>query len=80
MPSFVASNVVLRAEILWSMEVIMSHYSYKSCEDAGVLFRTMFPDSAVAQKVTCGERKTNYLICYGLATHFNNCVGHMNQG
>ena len=41
--------------------MIMSHYSYKSCDDVGELFRTMFPDSAVAQKFTFGERLARVL-------------------
>ena len=45
----------LRAEILWAMKVIKSHY-YRSCSDIGQLFATMFPDSDTAQRFSCGEK------------------------
>lgn len=31
--NYVASNETLAAEVLWALKVILSHYSYKSCED-----------------------------------------------
>lgn len=38
-------NKVLRAEILWALKIMNSHYSFKSCEDTSHLFATMFRDS-----------------------------------
>ena len=34
----------------------------------------MFPDSQIAAKFTCGSRKTSYLLCFGLATHFKEML------
>ena len=30
----------------------------------------MFPDSTIAQKMTCGPTKLSYLICFGIAPYF----------
>jgi hypothetical protein len=34
----------------------------------------MFPDSEIAKKFTCGEKKCAYLACYGLAPHFSDLM------
>ena len=68
--SYVSRQDILRAEILWTMKLCASHYSYKSSDDASRLFAAMFPDSAISTKFTCGERKSNYLMCHGLAPYF----------
>ena len=65
----VTKTETLRAEIIWSMKCITSHYSYKSCEDINAIFHTMFPDSSVAEKFTCGERKCAYLCTFGIAPY-----------
>ena len=65
--SFVASTDCLTAEVLWVMNSICCHYSYKSQEATSQLFSRIFPDSAIARKFSCGECKTAYLACFGLA-------------
>ncbi|KAK0143227.1 hypothetical protein N1851_018653 [Merluccius polli] len=60
----------LRAEVLWALKVANSHYSFKSCEDVTKLFSAMFPDSQLAGKFACGERKCAYLCTFGLAPYF----------
>jgi len=59
-----------RAEVLWTMKVVTSHYSYNSCTDVEKLFQNMFPDSDIAKKFTCGEKKCSYILCHGLAPYF----------
>ncbi|CAH3149087.1 unnamed protein product [Pocillopora meandrina] len=68
--NYVASNETLAAEVLWALKVILSHYSYKSCEDIPELFKRMFPDSQIASKFSCGEKKCAYLACFGIAPYF----------
>jgi hypothetical protein len=63
-----------KAEVLWAMKCVHSHYSYNSCTDIKELFINMFPDSNIAQTFTCGERKCSYLCCFGLAPHFKSLV------
>jgi hypothetical protein len=64
------NNEVLAAEILWALKTVSSHYSYKSCEDTRLIFQRMFPDSDIAARFTCGERKCAYLSVFGLGPHF----------
>ena len=52
---------VLSAEIYWALNTAEKHYSFKSSEQTGKLFQAMFPDSAIAKKFACGDRKCNYL-------------------
>ncbi|KXJ15401.1 hypothetical protein AC249_AIPGENE10254 [Exaiptasia diaphana] len=34
----------------------------------------MFPDSVIASKFTCGEKKTAYMCVFGLAEHFSRLL------
>ena len=52
---------MLSAEILWTLQTISAHYSYKSNENVGKMFQAMFSDSVIASKFACGEKKTAYL-------------------
>ena len=52
------------------VKVANSHYSLKSSEDAGPLFKRMFPDSRIAKEFTCGETKCAYVLVHGLAPYF----------
>ena len=68
--SLLGSNATLQAEICWTLKVITSHYSLKSCEDISSVFKFMFPDSETAKHFACGERKAAYLATFGIAPHF----------
>ena len=70
----VTHDETLKAEILWALKVIMSHYSYKSCEGTSKLFQAMFPDSRIASQFSCGENKCAYLVCFGLSPHFKQLL------
>ena len=59
-----------KAEILWALKTVMSYFSYNSATDITDVFRAMFPDSAIAQKINCGSTKLSYLICFGIAPYF----------
>ena len=67
-------NDVLSAEILWTLQTISAHYSYKSNENVRKIFQAMFPDSVIASKFACGEKKTAYLCTFGLAKHFKELL------
>ena len=73
MEKSVTRDETLKAEILWALKVIMSHYSYKSCEGTSKLFQAMFPDR-IASQFSYGEKKCAYLICFGLAPHFEQLL------
>ena len=59
--SHVTTNEHWRAEVLWAMKVVSSHYSYVSCTDSDHLFQLMFPDSAIAKSFHCGEKKQCFM-------------------
>ena len=65
---FKKSNVTSRdSEIRWTLKVIVSHYSYNSCQNISDLFKAMFPDSAIAAQFKLGRSKCSYLINYGIS-------------
>ena len=67
----VVTGDVIRAEVLWTLKVVMCHYSFNSCNDISATFRAMFPDSGIAKTFTCGATKCAYLTCFGLAPYFH---------
>ena len=66
----VSSGDVLRAEVLWSIKVVLSHFSVNSCTGMPELFRSMFPDSSIAKEFKIYKTKCSYIICFGLAPYF----------
>ena len=59
-----------KAEILWALKCVMSHFSFNSSTDITDIFKAMFSDSAIAQKMKFGPNKLSYLICFGIAPYF----------
>lgn len=49
-------DLVTGAEILWTLKVITSHYSYKSFSQTNELFKRMFPDSKRKSVLMWGEQ------------------------
>ena len=74
MKAFTTYEIVKKAEILQSIKSVMAHFSFSASDDIGDLFKKMFPDSEIASKFACGETKTNYLLCFGVAPFFEEKV------
>lgn len=72
--NFCNGKEVLSAEIYWALHVTDKHYSFKSCDTVGDLFRNMFPDSAVASRFSCGEKKCAYLSTFGIRPYFQSLL------
>lgn len=64
----------LKAEILWSVEVVASNYSYRSCEDKSVLFSSIFPDGKIASQFQLGKTKCAYMITFGIAPYVSELL------
>ena len=64
---FTLNQRALDAEIRWCLRMVSCHGSYNSCTDLGDTFKTMFPDSHIAQQFTLGKTKSRYTIIYGIA-------------
>ena len=56
---------VSQAEILWALKSVQNAFSYKDSDDVSELFRTMFPDSKIAQKFSIQHSKMSY-VTYGM--------------
>ena len=48
MKMYVTGESVVKAEILWAVKSVMSHFSFRASSDISGLFQNMFPDSAIA--------------------------------
>ena len=64
----------LKAETLWVLRTINSNNSFHENENITASFAKMFPDSAIAQNMSCGETKTMYVACHGIAPYFKKLV------
>ncbi|XP_048580627.1 uncharacterized protein LOC116610226 [Nematostella vectensis] len=69
---YVTKDETLKAEVLWAIKVLMSHYSCNSSAGTDKLFSNMFPDSVIAKQFQCGATKCSYLICFGIAPFFHD--------
>ena len=65
---------VTKAEVLWALKVVEDDSSFASFDDMQCLFRSMFPDSKIAQEYRCGTTKVRYLVTYGLAPYFEELL------
>ena len=73
---FIVSANVLNAEIKWSLKVVMSYFSFCSCERIGNLFAGMFSDSETAKKYSLGRTKCSYFVKFDIAPHFKTMLFH----
>ena len=64
----------LRAEILWILKVVTSHFSLRSCLGLNELFRIMFLDSKIASSFQLSKTNCSYFINYELAPHFKELL------
>ena len=62
MSKFTLTQEQHKAELLWALKSVMSHFSYNSSQDIGDVFRAKYPDSKIAQQWSCGATKLSFLI------------------
>ncbi|GBN95337.1 hypothetical protein AVEN_133852-1, partial [Araneus ventricosus] len=67
-------NDVLDVEILWTLKTVKNHGSYKVNEDIEKMLHRMFPDSAIASKILCTEKKTAYYAAFGITPYLENLL------
>lgn len=60
MQTFVTPNKVTEAEILWCLHCVTEHSSFRSNARTVSLFKLMFPDSNIAQKMSLQRTKIAY--------------------
>ncbi|KAH8038463.1 hypothetical protein HPB51_001636 [Rhipicephalus microplus] len=69
---FLVKKCVTKAEVVWCLNTIATHGSFRSAAASVALFPIMFPTCDVAKKLQLGKDKVGYTICYGIAPHFRN--------
>ena len=65
-----AKQLATKAEIMWSIDVVLSNYSFNSISNKSDLFCIMLPDSKLVENFSCGNTKCSYVVCFGLAPYF----------
>ena len=63
-----------KAEILWLLKSTSAGYSNNSCVNNAELFRSMFPDSKIAQSFKLGSTKLKHLTNFGIAPHYKSVL------
>ena len=74
LPKLVLRKEQHKAEILWALKSIISHFSLNSAQDIMEIFKAMFPDSNIAQGMSCEPTKLSYLITFGIAPYFKQLL------
>ena len=59
----------LTAETMWGFNMIHNDYSFLSNMDNSFVFKTMFPDSDIAQSFLIAETKSMYATTYGMTPY-----------
>jgi hypothetical protein len=70
MNNYVIKDDVTKAEIRWAINCVTKHQSYRSCDGVADLFRSMFPDSSIANQFSMGRDKITYYVVFGLSPFF----------
>ena len=55
--SIIASTAVAHAEICWALKIVLLKYSKSSSDDTVQLLKVMFPNSKVAESLSCAKNK-----------------------
>ena len=66
----VVTEAATGAEIRWCPKYVVSSCSFRSCDGLADLFRSMFPDSTIAEKFCLQKGEWAYFINNGIAPHF----------
>ncbi|CAM1302006.1 Uncharacterised protein at_DN0499 [Pycnogonum litorale] len=72
--SYFNKNETLNAEIWNCVKCVECNQSFSSNSDACFFYEKMFKDSNIAKSMKCGETKSMYISCYGLAPYFRSLL------
>ena len=67
-------EVVLKAELIWCLDVVQSKYLFRSSDNKSPQFAYMFPDSKITKDFSFGRTKCGYLVTHSLAPHFKKLL------
>ena len=68
---YICKDDVVKAEVLWALKVIESHFSYNSSRNIVDLLKLMVPNSKIEEKLCLGSTKLAYLITLTFAPFFS---------
>ena len=71
---FLVPEAAANAEIRWCLKNVVSSCSFRSCDGLVDPFKSMFPDSTIAEKLCLQKDKCAYFINYGIAPHFRSIL------
>lgn len=74
MEKYLLNDKVTKAEILWCLQNIMNHSSFRSAASSAFIFPTMLPESIIASKFKMQRTKLAYSIVYGIAPYIAQCL------
>jgi hypothetical protein len=69
---YLIKDQVVRAEIIWALNGVMSHSSLRGNANSAQLFPIMFPDSDIAQQFKMQKDKNAYVVTFGLGPYFQS--------
>lgn len=72
--TYINKSDSLKAEVWWCLKTVVSNYSFSSNEETAYVFQQMFKDSAIAKNMSCGETKSMYISCFGIAPYFQSLL------
>ena len=67
-------EVVLKAELIWCLDVVQSKYLFRSSDNKSPQFAYMFPDSKITKDFSFGRTKCGYLVTHSLAPNFKKLL------
>lgn len=70
--NFVLKNETIKAEILWCLQQVLTHQSFRAGASSVSLFKIMFPDSNIASSMQLQRTKISYVITCGIAPFFKS--------
>ena len=74
LPGFLQNSGVTEAEILWAIQIVLTHSSLRFCDDLSKFFGRMFSDSMVAKSFTLGRTKCSYFISFGITPYLKELL------
>jgi len=72
--SLTLEEQVIRAETIQALKCVDSNLSFASANGDGDRFKTMFPDSKIAEKYSQSETKMKYVIQFDLSPYFQDLL------
>ena len=68
-----AKDAITKAELIWAMKSVSSHFSYSASDNIKLVLNAMFPGKIPAN-FTMSSSKLSYLISDGTGSYFNSLM------